>query len=142
MIRAETPLLAAHSQHALEARFGLRVAAVLSERAMDHDIEERLRVARELALARASAVARGQPGAGVVEATPGGGAVLGGWWLRIASVLPLLVLTLGMLFVQWVDREERIRAAADIDVVLLADELPPKAYADPGFTEFLKRAEP
>jgi hypothetical protein len=140
VIRAETPPLAAHSQHALEARFGLRVAAALSEQPVGRDIEERLRFARELALARAGAAGRDRAGPTVVAA--GGAAALGYWGLRVASWLPLIVLALGLVFVERVDREERIRAAADIDAVLLADELPPGAYADPGFTEYLKRAEP
>lgn len=141
MTRAETPPLAAHTQHALEARFGLRLAAALSEAPVGHDIDQRLRVSRELALSRAAASARVARGATVVS-SGNGGAALGSWWLRLGSLLPLLVLAVGLLFVEWLEREERIRAAADIDVVLLADELPPKAYADPGFTEFLKRAEP
>ena len=32
----------------------------------------------------------------------------------------------------------QIEAAAEIDFDLLADELPPAAYSDPGFLEFLK----
>lgn len=143
MNRAETPPSTAHAQHDLEARFGLRVAAALSERPLGHDIEQRLRVSRDLALVRAAAVARSSRGAAVVQAGHGTAALGGwGWGLRVASVLPLLVLAAGLLFVQWIEREERIRAAADIDVILLTDELPPKAYADPGFTEYLKRAEP
>ena len=29
--------------------------------------------------------------------------------------------------------------AAEIDALLLSDDLPPGAYADPGFVEFLKK---
>jgi hypothetical protein len=32
-------------------------------------------------------------------------------------------------------------AAAEVDTALLADTLPPEAYRDPGFVEFLKTAE-
>lgn len=141
MIRAEQQSSASSSLQSLETRFGRRVSAALSEQPLAHDIEQRLRISRELAVARAAAVARVSRGSGVVQAG-GDSAVLGSWWLRAASVLPLLVLAAGLLLVEWVERDERIRAAADIDIVLLADELPPKAYADPGFAEYLKRAEP
>jgi hypothetical protein len=33
-------------------------------------------------------------------------------------------------------------AAADLDGSLLADTLPPAAYADPGFAEFVRSAPP
>ena len=33
---------------------------------------------------------------------------------------------------------EQIRVAADIDSALLADDLPPDAYTDPGFQEYLR----
>jgi hypothetical protein len=34
--------------------------------------------------------------------------------------------------------EQQISAAAEIDEAILTDDLPPQAYSDPGFTEFLK----
>jgi hypothetical protein len=34
--------------------------------------------------------------------------------------------------------EEQISAAAEVDAALLVDELPPQAYSDPGFVEFLR----
>ena len=128
-----------HAQHAAEARFGIQVGAVLSSADLPHDIQQRLRVSRELAIAAAAPVLRGSQQHGVVAS--GRGAIREAGWVRLASVLPLVVLALGLLVVQWVERAERIRAAADIDAVLLADELPPSAYADPGFTEYLRRAE-
>jgi hypothetical protein len=67
--------------------------------------------------------------------------MLGGqplWWTRMASVLPLVTLVLGLFLIdQWHDRAQ-ISAAADVDSALLADDLPPDAYSDPGFAEFLK----
>jgi hypothetical protein len=137
--RVERPSLPAHARQAVEARFGLQVSSLLSSADLPHDIQQRLRVSRELALAKAAPASRGTRQHGVVAA--GTSAVLGAWWVRLGSLLPLLVLALGLFVVQWIEREERIRAAADIDTVLLADELPPAAYADPGFTEYLRRAE-
>lgn len=132
----------------LEARFGLRVAAALNAQgeATSHDISERLRVAREQALERARMSRRATSTATasatqVVGVSASGAALLGGgpsmWWTRLASMVPLLTLVLGLVLIdQWHDRAQ-IDAAADVDSALLADDLPPNAYSDPGFVEFL-----
>jgi len=39
-------------------------------------------------------------------------------------------------------RRADARAAAAVDAALLADDLPPAAYADPGFVAFLKLQQP
>ena len=128
---------------ALESRFGLRVAGRLSDHAgaLGADIGERLRFAREQALARA-AVARTAMGAEVqVLGQAGASMVFGGgpsWWVRIASVLPLVVLVGGLLLIQHWQTQAQISVAAEVDAALLADDLPPEAYGDAGFVEFLK----
>ncbi len=134
----------------LEARFGLRVGALLNEQAQrtPHDVSERLRVAREQAVARARAVrlasASTTAPADVVVGR-GRSATLGrqhSWLFRFASVMPLIVLVAGLIAIdEWHDREQ-IEAAADVDTALLADELPPDAYSDAGFVEFLKQDAP
>jgi hypothetical protein len=135
---------------ALESRIAARLAAGLSERAaaVPHDIGERLRVAREQALLRAREVRRPAPAPTTAPAVVGharGAGVLAGppaWWQRVAAVLPLLVLVTGLAFIhEWLVREQ-VLAAAEIDAVLLADDLPPSAYTDPGFAEFLKSPQP
>jgi hypothetical protein len=125
---------------ALESRFALRVSAALDERAdeFDADIQERLRFAREQALSRARAVR----GAAEVSGRPGGSAVLGGgWWFKLASTVPLAALVAGLLLISEWHTSEQVAAAAEIDAALLADELPLRAYNDPGFVEFLKRPQ-
>ncbi|HJV72353.1 DUF3619 family protein [Ideonella sp.] len=128
----------------IEARFGLRIGALLNERAerTPHDISERLRVAREQAIAQARASRLAGAPADLVVGT-GRTAVLGrqpGWLFRFASVVPLVLLVAGMVLIdEWHDRAQ-IEAAAEVDVALLADELPPDAYSDAGFVEFLKEA--
>lgn len=129
----------------LSGRFAARVGAALSARsqALPHDIAERLRASRERAAAHArplrQAQAKLQTGAVVVGR--GGAATLGApspWWLKLASGLPVLVLLAGLIAIdRWTTLED-VKAAAEIDALLLADELPPTAYADPGFAEFLK----
>jgi hypothetical protein len=128
---------------ALEGQLALRITARLSSgtESLPHDISERLRFAREHALAlvlqqrREAAVVVAQP-----VAMSGRAAVLGGppsLWLRLASALPLVVLVAGLVLIQHHHDFEQIAAAAEIDSALLADELPPAAYGDPGFSEFL-----
>lgn len=131
--------------HALEARLGLRLAAGLTagvER-LPHDVNERLRFAREQALLRARET-RLAAAADTVSVSAAGGLLLGSfapWLQRAASVLPLLVLLGGLMMIEQWSTRERVLAAADVDTLLLADALPPNAYGDPGFAEFL-RSEP
>ena len=141
------PLPAPLHLDALEGHLALRITARLSNGAesLPHDITERLRFGRERALAlalqqrRVAAVLVAQP-----VAMSGRAAVLGGppsMWLRLASALPLVVLVAGLVLIQHHHDFEQISAAAEIDSALLADELPPAAYGDPGFSEFLHRVE-
>lgn len=133
---------------ALQARFALRVASRLSERAdaLPHDLSERLRVAREQAVARARQLRRTQPApAAAVQVSSNGSVTLGrppSAWVRVASVLPLMLLVLGLMLIQRLHDQAEIHAAADVDAALLADDLPPEAYGDPGFVEFLRLPEP
>ena len=133
--------------HALEARLGLRLAGGLTARAerLPHDVTERLRFAREQALARAREARLASPDGATVVGMPGAGALLLGsfspWLQRAASVLPLLVLLGGLMLIEQWSTRERVLAAAEIDTLLLVDALPPTAYSDPGFAEFL-RSEP
>ena len=132
----------------LEARFGVRVAALLGERARatPPDISERLRFAREQALARAKATRRQEqlataPAAVVVGR--GRSAALAdrpGWWVKLASAMPLAMLVLGLVAIDRAHDRAQIAAAAEVDAALLSDDLPPAAYTDPGFAEYLKTA--
>lgn len=130
---------------AAEARLARRIAAGLSELSatLPHDIEQRLRVAREHAVLRARH-ARGVAAAPSVVGHSGGVLTAGGspWWLRLASVAPIAVLLVGLVLIDQLNSDQQIRAAAEIDAVLLADDLPPAAYTDPGFGEFLKQPLP
>ena len=133
----------------LQARLGSQLAAVLSEgtRALPHDITERLRFGREQALARVREM-RLAPHEAVANPTwlnSAGTLVMGGplpGWQRALSLLPLMMLVAGMFLIdRWATREQ-IEAVADVDAVLLADDLPPAAYQDPGFIEFLRTPPP
>lgn len=126
----------------LQTRFALRVAARLSERSNDLEPElgERLRVAREQALQRAR-LARATEAAPGRVGTSGGALLLGGgrrWWTRIAAVVPAIALIAGLIAIRHLETEAEISTAAEIDAALLTDDLPPNAYSDAGFAEFLK----
>ena len=62
----------------------------------------------------------------------------GPWWSRLASVLPLVALVAGLVLIQELNDDAKIEVAADVDAALLADALPPAAYGDAGFVEYLK----
>jgi hypothetical protein len=132
-------LLAARD--AMQARFARRIAARLNDgaRDLDGDVTERLRFARERALERATLARKSSTS--TVGVTASGAAVLGGgsnWWVRVASVLPLVALLLGLVLIQRLQTTAQISVAAEVDAALLADDLPPTAYRDAGFVEFLK----
>jgi hypothetical protein len=133
----------------IEARLAARLAGGLTMRAADlpHDVSERLRFAREQALGRAREMRRAAPAGGgmIVGISARGAATLGGfvpWWTRAASVLPLLVLVAGLVMIDRWSVREQVLAAADFDSQLLSDSLPPTAYSDPGFAEFLRSGSP
>ena len=126
----------------LQDRLGLKAASYLSAGAADlpHDISERLRVARLQAISKRKIV-RLEPAAQVVGS--GGVATLGwgggvSWWARIGSVVPLIALVVGLLVINSIQNDNRAREVAEVDAALLTDELPPAAFADPGFVQFLK----
>lgn len=126
---------------ARQDQFGRRIAARLDAGAAElpHDISERLRAAREQALAHRQAVLH--PAHSV--SASGGQAMLGGeehvsLWQRLGSALPLIVLAAGLVTIHVVQNERRASEVAEVDAALLTDDLPPAAYADPGFVQFLK----
>lgn len=128
----------------LQDRYGLKAASYLSAGAanLPHDISERLRAARVQALAQRK-VAKTRNATTVVNA--GGSAALAwgsddglSWWGRIGSVMPLIALVVGLLVINSVQNDNRAQELAEVDVALLTDELPPAAFADPGFVQFLK----
>ncbi|MDD0809369.1 DUF3619 family protein [Curvibacter sp. RS43] len=130
---------------AAEDILGRRIAARLdaSTQELPYDVSERLRAARMQALAKRKAVAVHaapavvQTGGGVAALNFGGGDGFG-LWGRLASAIPLLALVAGLFVIQNVLDDDRVNEIAEVDAALLTDDLPPQAYADPGFLQFLK----
>ncbi|ODU08511.1 MAG: hypothetical protein ABS84_12900 [Rubrivivax sp. SCN 71-131] len=132
----------------LQARLGARLAAGLSERAaaVPHDITERLRFGREQAL-RAARQRRQTTVTMPVAAVAAGTARddllgRGGFWFGLAAGVPLVLLILGLVLIQYWASREQVLAAAEIDAMLLSDDLPPSAWTDPGFREYMKAPKP
>ncbi|WP_370652473.1 DUF3619 family protein [Aquabacterium sp.] len=64
------------------------------------------------------------------------------WGWRLASALPALALVMGLWGIHIWYQSEKVQAASDVDMALLTDDLPPAAYADPGFEEYLQTEPP
>ena len=84
-------------------QFANRIAARLEGGGVPHDVSERLRIARQQALA---------------------------------------ALLAGLLALQPQQMRLPDPRVAEVDADLVADALPPKAYADPGFLQYLRLTQP
>lgn len=93
---------------------------------------ERLRAARE----RALGVQRRSAPQAVIAGVPFGFAFA---WMGKLAPLALLLLGLGGMHL-WHQSQQAVDIA-DIDIQMLADELPPNAYLDKGFGAWLTRPE-
>ncbi len=131
-----------------ETEFAYRVRQALNEGAerLDYRSSERLRLAREAALARL------QPGGTrpmwvpalrLAPAAAGGMYTPAGWaWLRrLGVVAPLLALAIGFVgLYQW-HSSQQITELADIDLAVLLDDTPIQTYADKGFSVMLRNEQ-
>jgi len=137
-----------HQAEILQDRYGLKLAARLSagSQELPHDLSERLRVARLQAVSQRKVVRVAQKRLASSVSTAGNTATLSfgdeGWnlWSRLASALPLLTLVVGLVAINVIQNENRANEVAEVDAALLTDDLPPAAYTDSGFIQFLKSA--
>jgi hypothetical protein len=135
-----TPLIEVQQQ---SDRFGRQVAArrTAGIAELPYNISERLRAARvQAVVSRKPAVL---VGASSVSASGGTATLTFGdegvsLWNRIASALPLIALAAGLILIHAVQNDWRASEVAEVDAALLTDDLPPSAYADPGFAQFLR----
>ncbi len=123
-------------------RLGRNIASRLTDSTQNlpNDISERLKAARMQALARRKVVkmqtASGiNMNGGAATMTPGGSD--DSLWTRLGSFIPLVALVVGLLAIAVIQEQRRVNEIAEVDVELLADELPPAAYTDPGFLHYL-----
>ena len=122
-----------------EELFARQICRVLDNGAdeLDAGIAERLRAARERALAhQATAV-------GAVAIVDAGGTALqmGGDDTRhpLRTTLSILALLLGVVLTYYWNAMDEATANEEIDSALLADDLPPNAYLDKGFHAWLEK---
>ncbi len=127
-----------HSQTTVEDHLGWHVAAQLTHEAqtLPPEITKRLRAFR----ASAMAVQKTPNSVGLPRFTQAA-AVQNQLnpWQHIAIYVPLLILIGGLMFISLYQKNQQAQEIAKVDTALLLGDLPPAAYADPGFAEFLKK---
>ena len=140
------------SQEQAADKFGRQIAARLSKSTDDlpHDITERLRAGRVQAvnkrkqiLLETSADLFSRTHSGALTANHAGGH--SSWWNKLGGAVLMLILAAGLLIINVIQDDMGARELADIDAAILTDDLPPAAYVDAGFAQFLKssnRQEP
>ncbi|MDB5752568.1 MAG: hypothetical protein JWP65_2989 [Ramlibacter sp.] len=127
-------------------QFGRAVASRLAASTDDlpYEVRERLRAARvqALQLRKQAAATHTVPAilANGSSATATAGEESFSLWTRIGSVLPLLALLAGLVLLHSAQADHRANEIAEVDAAILTDDLPPAAYADPGFLQFLKQS--
>lgn len=126
---------------------GRALALRLSEgaTATPHHINERLKAARYRAVVQRRTVVRATRFARASYLLTTGGSTAfragdedSGWSRRWAAVLPVVALLAGLFAINTFQMDSRDAELAEVDAALLTDDLPPAAYADPGFIQFLK----
>jgi hypothetical protein len=137
-----------HQSEILQDRYGFKLAARLSAGSTElpHDLSERLRVARQQAVSHRKVAKATQTRTASQIVATGRSATLSfgdeglNLWSRLASALPLIALLAGLVIIHVVQNDNRANEIAEVDAALLTDDLPPGAYTDPGFLQYLKSA--
>jgi len=133
-----------HSGAELQETVARAITSRLNEgaNALPHDISERLKVARMQALAKRKLVAEAASDNVVIaqagQATMGMRSSFRNLMTQLGSWLPLLALITGMVVIGIAQDDWTAQEIADVDTELLTDALPPAAYTDPGFAQFLR----
>lgn len=134
-------------QHSAADLFGRRVAVHLDEsnQHLPYNIAERLRASRM----RAVAVRRvSQTDWQTAEDLQAQNGVLNlkfptrthVFFSSLGSLIPLICLAAGLVLLYDFHNDQSALELAEVDSALLVDDLPPEAYADPGFAHFLKNS--
>lgn len=128
-------------------QMGQTLAHRLHASPLPHDVTERLRVARQQAVAKASLMqsrARFREkeelaySAELSSANRSPTSKSSRMWLGLGSAIPLLSLVVGLVYLSGFHSQQWLNEISRIDAALLADELPPDAFTDPGFLAYLK----
>lgn len=128
-------------------RIARRITARLSEAEalLPYEVTERLRASREQAVSmrrreasvlqlQSSSASSAQSG----TLTLGSPEESGGWWRSLVSAIPVFALIAGVVIYNSDTEQSMLSEVTAVDTALLTDDLPPAAYADPGFIQYLK----
>jgi len=124
-----------------DEEFGARIAAHLNDstRLLPVHIAERLRLARVQAVNHGRLLRRQEtPAFATSNGSQWGKKDHFGFWGRASSLLPLIALLIGLVFIGILQEQQRAHEIAEVDTELLTGDLPPVAYTDPGFAQYLK----
>jgi hypothetical protein len=136
-----------------EADFAFKVRQALNEglEQLPQDTTERLAAARAFAMTRKKKAAAVRVPNFIAQLAGAGSSADGSadasfgrrpWLGKMGLLLPILVLVAGLIGIYQYEAQLRINETADIDALVLSDELPLSAYLDHGFSAFLnKRGE-
>lgn len=138
------------NKHALQPDpfYGKRIASHLDHgnQLLSYEIAERLRAGRARAVASRKAPQFELNAANNVLVQSNGSIKLSfpskfrELYNLVASFIPLICLAMGLMLIYEFHNEKIALELAEIDAALLVDDLPPQAYADPAFLDFLKNS--
>lgn len=125
--------------------FGRRVSVHLDQanQQLSYDISERLRASRMRAVAARRISQTEWQVASEVQAQNGSLSMhfpskAHDFFNALVSLIPLICLAAGLVLLYEFHNDQTASELAEVDSALLVDDLPPQAYADPGFAHFLK----
>lgn len=131
-----------------EQQFSLQVRHALDESVekLPYKVTHRLGSARELALSRmqpapvavgfASLAAVSPASVSTPSDLPGTGRI----WRLAGTVLPILIVVVGIVAMDLWDISEKADELAEVDTAVLTDDVPLDVYTDRGFGVFLKNS--
>lgn len=130
-----------------ELNFAYRVRRALDENiaVLPASTTEKLASARKEALSRKKKEASGRilaPRRTLTGSVGGFFQEPAAWLGRMGFAVPVIVLAAGLISIYKFEQQQRISDMAEIDALVLSDELPLSAYLDHGFNAYLaKRGE-
>lgn len=128
----------------VQDQLGQHFAQVLEKNSeLPYEISERLRAARTRALSvrrvsltqlQTEQEIQSQNGLALLKFP----SQLHSFLQTFGSILPLLGLIVGLVFIHDFHNNQNALELAEVDSALLTDDLPPSAYTDPSFLDYLK----
>ncbi|MCE2679087.1 MAG: DUF3619 family protein [Burkholderiales bacterium] len=129
-----------------EDRFGWQVRQWLNRSAMEvtPSVQNRLELARKQALMRQRKASKRINTVEPVMTSDRKSGLKGpfnGWFSGMGAAMPALAVAFGLFFLSDAQMNGEANRLAEIDSLVLGDELPISAYLDEGFSAYLKQAK-